>query len=46
MEMSKEEEAIHQFKLKRLIYKLENARGNGTSMISVIIPPGKKIADI
>jgi len=37
---------VQQFKLKRLIKKLEEARGNGTSMISVIIPAGKKISDI
>lgn len=40
------EEFVQQFKLKRMIKKLEEARGAGTSMISVIIPPGKKISDI
>lgn len=44
--MESEEDFIQQFKLKRLIKKLEDARGNGTSMISVIIPSGKKISDI
>lgn len=31
--------AIEQWKLRRLIRQLENARGNGTSMISLIVPP-------
>eukprot|EP00933_Yihiella_yeosuensis_P039168 TRINITY_DN3311_c0_g2_i1.p1 TRINITY_DN3311_c0_g2~~TRINITY_DN3311_c0_g2_i1.p1 ORF type:complete len:450 (+),score=104.52 TRINITY_DN3311_c0_g2_i1:69-1418(+) len=31
--------AIEQWKLRRLIKMLENARGAGTSMISLIIPP-------
>lgn len=44
--MESEEDFIQQFKLKRLIKKLEEARGNGTSMISVIVPAGKKISDI
>lgn len=44
--MELEEEFVQQFKLKRLIKKLEEVRGNGTSMISVIIPAGKKISDI
>jgi hypothetical protein len=29
------------WKVKKLIKSLEAARGNGTSMISLIIPPGK-----
>ncbi len=44
--MELEEEFVQQFKLKRLIKKLEEVRGNGTSMISVIIPVGKKVSDI
>ena len=44
--METEEEFVQQFKLKRLIKKLEEARGNGTSMISVIIPAGKRVSDI
>jgi peptide chain release factor subunit 1 len=27
------------WKIKRLINKLENCKGNGTSMVSLIIPP-------
>jgi peptide chain release factor subunit 1 len=44
--MESEEDLVQQFKLKRLIKKLEEAKGNGTSMITVIIPAGKKISDI
>ncbi|EGF82919.1 hypothetical protein BATDEDRAFT_9205 [Batrachochytrium dendrobatidis JAM81] len=35
---------IEMWKIKRLIKGLEAARGNGTSMISLIIPPGDQIA--
>jgi len=37
---------IEQWKIKRLIKRLEEAKGNGTSMISLIIPPKKAITDI
>ena len=30
------------WKVKKLIKSLEAARGNGTSMISLIIPPGRE----
>ena len=30
------------WKVKKLIKSLELARGNGTSMISLIIPPGQE----
>ena len=30
------------WKVKKLIKSLEAARGNGTSMISLIIPPGEQ----
>lgn len=33
------DQAIEQWKIRRLIKNLEAARGNGTSMISLIIPP-------
>ena len=32
--------------MKRLIQKLENARGNGTSMISLVIPAGDQISRV
>lgn len=51
-EPSEEEKNIQIWKIKKLIQRLENARGNGTSMISLIIPPkdqipryGKMLAD-
>jgi len=43
-EMDPEELAIKQWKVKKLIESLEKARGNGTSMISLIIPPKDQIA--
>eukprot|EP00039_Didymoeca_costata_P022946 m.5678 g.5678 ORF g.5678 m.5678 type:complete len:440 (-) comp3357_c0_seq1:158-1477(-) len=38
------ERAIEIWKIKKLIKSLEAARGNGTSMISLIIPPKSQIA--
>jgi len=46
MKHNDEDNNIVQFKVKRLIRYLDSAKGEGTSMISVIIPPGKKIADM
>ena len=43
--VDKEKQFLEQFKLKRTIKKLEAAEGNGTSLISLIIPGGKKISD-
>jgi len=37
------ETAIEQWKIKRLIKSLDRAKGNGTSMITLIIPPGDDI---
>merc|ERR1711953_1163197 len=37
-------DCLTEFKIKRLIRNLEKARGNGTSMISLIIPPKEQIA--
>jgi peptide chain release factor subunit 1 len=34
------------WRVKNLIARLEAARGNGTSMISLIIPPGDQISKI
>lgn len=34
------EKSVEMWKVKRLIRSLEAARGNGTSMISLIIPVG------
>lgn len=47
---SKEQEEMDQqievFKVKKLIKNLQAARGNGTSMISLIIPPGDQISRV
>ena len=37
-EQSEEDKAIELWKVKNLIKSLEAARGNGTSMISLILP--------
>jgi len=37
---------IEMFKVKKLIKNLQAARGNGTSMISLIIPPGDQISRV
>lgn len=37
---------VEQWKIKRLIKRLDEAKGNGTSMISLIIPTKKAITDI
>eukprot|EP00026_Physarum_polycephalum_P005110 Phypoly_transcript_05138.p1 GENE.Phypoly_transcript_05138~~Phypoly_transcript_05138.p1 ORF type:complete len:461 (+),score=81.94 Phypoly_transcript_05138:31-1383(+) len=39
-----EEKNIEQWKIKKLIRSLEAARGNGTSMISLIVPPKDQIS--
>jgi len=38
------EQAIEIWKVKRLIKGLTEARGNGTSMISLILPPKSEIS--
>lgn len=43
-ELTDEENAIRQWKVKKLIQKLQDARGAGTSMISLIIPPKDQVA--
>mmetsp|Transcript_39981 Transcript_39981/g.35674 ORF Transcript_39981/g.35674 Transcript_39981/m.35674 type:complete len:439 (+) Transcript_39981:70-1386(+) len=37
---------VEKWKLKRLIHKLDTAGGNGTSMVSLVIPPKKQLSDI
>lgn len=47
--MSSEEDHeahIEQWKIKRLIKALEAARGNGTSMISLILPPRDQVSRV
>lgn len=43
--LEQEKQFLEQFKLRRLIKKLETAEGDGTSLISLIIPAGKRVAD-
>jgi len=43
-EATDEDKLIEQFKISRLIKSLEEARGNGTSMISLILPPKSQVA--
>lgn len=43
---SEQDQQIEMFKIKKLIKNLEAARGNGTSMISLIIPPGDQISRV
>ena len=43
-EEEKRERDIEIWKIKKLIKKLEEARGNGTSMISLILPPKSQIS--
>ena len=39
-----DEKAIELFKIKKLITSLQRAKGNGTSMISLIMPPKSQIS--
>jgi peptide chain release factor subunit 1 len=45
-ENTEQDQQIEIFKVKKLIKNLEAARGNGTSMISLIIPPGDQISRV
>eukprot|EP01006_Ploeotia_vitrea_P039738 TRINITY_DN66371_c7_g1_i1.p1 TRINITY_DN66371_c7_g1~~TRINITY_DN66371_c7_g1_i1.p1 ORF type:complete len:447 (-),score=266.41 TRINITY_DN66371_c7_g1_i1:102-1442(-) len=38
--------AVEQWKVKKLIKTLQEARGNGTSMISLIVPPGDQVSRV
>jgi peptide chain release factor subunit 1 len=40
------EKAVEQWRVKKLIKTLEAARGNGTSMISLIVPPLEQISKV
>lgn len=44
--MDAAEENIEMWKIKKLIKGLQMARGNGTSMISLVIPPKDQISRI
>eukprot|EP00814_Leptocylindrus_danicus_P007661 CAMPEP_0116040520 /NCGR_PEP_ID=MMETSP0321-20121206/24414_1 /TAXON_ID=163516 /ORGANISM="Leptocylindrus danicus var. danicus, Strain B650" /LENGTH=461 /DNA_ID=CAMNT_0003520363 /DNA_START=28 /DNA_END=1413 /DNA_ORIENTATION=- len=45
-EQDETDRQIEIFKVKKLIKNLTQARGNGTSMISLIIPPGDQISRV
>jgi peptide chain release factor subunit 1 len=38
-----EDKHIEMWKIKRIMKKLENSRGNGTSMVTLVIPPNNTI---
>lgn len=40
------EAAVEQWKIRKLIHNLQAARGNGTSMISLIIPPKDQVSRV
>ena len=44
--LDEQDQQIEIFKVKKLIKNLQAARGNGTSMISLIIPPGDQISRV
>ena len=43
---SENDKNVEIWKVKKLIKSLQAARGNGTSMISLIIPPGDQISRV
>lgn len=45
-EANETDKNIEIFKMKKLIKSLESARGNGTSMISLIMPPGEQVSKV
>jgi len=45
-QQQKDEHHIEVWKVKRLIKKLQNARGNGTSFVSLYIPPKDQLQKV
>mmetsp|Transcript_3701 Transcript_3701/g.5472 ORF Transcript_3701/g.5472 Transcript_3701/m.5472 type:complete len:444 (+) Transcript_3701:28-1359(+) len=45
-ELSEEERQVEMWKIKKMIKDLTEAKGNGTSMISLIVPPEKQVSQI
>jgi len=43
---SETDQAVQQWKIKKLITTLQTARGQGTSMISLIVPPNDQISRV
>jgi peptide chain release factor subunit 1 len=44
--IDEENKHIEMWKIKRLIKKLDTCRGNGTSVVTLIMPPKKNINDV
>ena len=44
--MEEKEQEILQWRIKKIIKRLNEAKGNGTSMISLVIPPGDQISRV
>jgi len=38
-----EDKHIEQWKIKRIIKRLDNSKGNGTSMVTLVIPPKETV---
>lgn len=45
-EVDKSEQNLEIFRLKRLIKKYENLKGEGTALLTLIIPANKQLGDI
>lgn len=41
-----ENKHIEMWKIKRLIKRLDNSKGNGTSMITLVIPPKETLQNV
>ncbi|KAA8496421.1 Eukaryotic peptide chain release factor subunit 1 [Porphyridium purpureum] len=46
VQLTEEEKGVELWRIKKLIKGLEMARGNGTSMISLIIPPKSQVSQV
>ena len=46
IDTAKQDRQVETWKVKKLIKSLQAARGNGTSMISLIIPPKDQVSRI
>jgi peptide chain release factor subunit 1 len=43
-EDSEQQERIQRYKIKKLVHFLDNAKGMGTSVVTLLIPPGEQIS--
>lgn len=46
MQSDEDDKAVERFKLKKMIRMLKDARGSGTSMVSLILPPKDQISRV